>query len=340
MALLWLDGFEQYGASGATGSALETALQVSYDYANVTAPSPDGTLQSGWHTGLCLNWTAYSSSAYLVKYFTSPGDTLIVGFAFKSGTHSATNYLVTWMDNSNNQQASLHLDAYGRLQVTSRNVVTDRLDEPFRNDEWYYIEWKLYCDHTNGTSEIRINGQTVLTIPAHDSYYNNLPTRLKIHSIAGGNNSFDDLYVCNTSGGSFNDFIGPIKVERLDPTADDTSQWTPSAAVDHYTLVDDIPYDGDSTYVESQTTTEKDLFVYSDTSLDVVDLVIVTTTYRTTGESFTMDVICDTGTESTDPVVVSSASFTTDRWEMESPPGGGSWSAVTLNSAKFGFRVS
>lgn len=345
MALLWMDGFETYGASGASGTALNTELQKVYDYALTTDSSPDNSLQVGWRGGLALNYIDNDTDDFLRKNFVAPGTTLIVGFAFKKGTIHTSNYILTWSSDNNQQQASLHLDTYGRIQITSRNIVTDRVDEPLRHGEWYYIEWKLFCDHAVGTSEVRINGQTVLTIPAHDSYYNALPTRLKIHSqknTAVSYTSIDDLYVCNTSGSApFNDFLGPMKMELLAPTSDDTAEWTPSAAVSHYTLVDEMPDDGDTTYVEAELFDDTDLFGYADTSFDDVTMVQVQTRAKNedVGTLYDLALVCDTGTEETDTREILTTSYTTELWFMETAPGGGAWSSTTINAAKFGFKV-
>jgi hypothetical protein len=336
-----MDGFEMYGADGATGTALQTELQKVYDYANTTTVNPDAYLRTGWHGGLCLEWTDDDTSSYLVKYLDTTADTFIIGFAFRSGIFNEGDYLITLLDATNTQQASLFVNAYGQLQITSRNVGVGALTFPFRNDQWYYLEWKLYCHHTNGTTEIRINGETVYTIAAHDSYYNALPTRIKIHSLRGGSNRIDDIYVCDDTGTAFNDFLGPQKIENLAPTSDDTAEWTPSAAVSHYTLVDDLPDDADTTYVSDNLWDNTDLFGYANTTYDDVTAVTVFTRSRLedAGSLHDLVMICDTGTVATDTHSITSTSYGYSFWVMEAAPGGGSWSATTFNSAKFGFKI-
>jgi hypothetical protein len=55
--------------------------------------------------------------------------------------------------------------------------------------------------------------------------------------------------------------LGDGRIIVIKPNGDTaTLQLTPSAAVDHNTLVDDIPADGDTTYVEGSVVDERDIY--------------------------------------------------------------------------------
>ena len=67
-------------------------------------------------------------------------------------------------------------------------------------------------------------------------------------------NYFDDLYLCDGLGSVNNTFLGDIRVQALLPTSDGAAtDWTPSAGSDHYALVNEVPSDGDASYVASAT---------------------------------------------------------------------------------------
>ncbi len=337
MALRWFDGFETYGASGATGSALNTALRRHYDYADTTDGVPDGTIADGRDGGLCLNWNDFDSEMYLQKSFPAT-DTVIIGFAFRVPYEYENSYVVALQRGTNTNVASLRTNGYKSLWAyfgsTSQRAVPYR----FAARQWYYIEWKVYIHPTAGTSEIRINGQTVQTLTGLDTDTGYLASKVKLYSF-GNDGSFDDLYICDGSGTEFNDFLGPQQIQTIRPTSDDTANWDASDVVSHYELINENPTDGDASYLYSDTLGTQDLFGYSDVSLDTINAVRVVTTARIDGSAWNLVQVCDTGTEATEHVAISSTSYGVSEWIMLSDPDGSSWTTTTLNAAKFGFKV-
>ena len=72
---------------------------------------------------------------------------------------------------------------------------------------------------------------------------------------------FDDIGLNDTAGGVDDSWCGDGRIIVIKPNGDTaTLDLTPSAAVDHYTLVDDIPADGDTTYVEGSVDDEEDIY--------------------------------------------------------------------------------
>jgi hypothetical protein len=101
-------------------------------------------------------------------------------------------------------------------------------------NQFNYFEIKATIHDTTGSIELRINGVPALNLVNQDT--RNAGTGVVNAIRIGGTNSFgpiwamDDLYICNTSGSTNNDFLGDIRVDTLYPNADGTySQWTPSA---------------------------------------------------------------------------------------------------------------
>jgi hypothetical protein len=76
-------------------------------------------------------------------------------------------------------------------------------------------------------------------------------------------NYYDDLAINDTSGGADDSWCGDGRIIALTPNANgDLSQLTGSDgnSTDNYLLVDDVPSNGDTDYVEGSTVDQKDLY--------------------------------------------------------------------------------
>lgn len=73
----------------------------------------------------------------------------------------------------------------------------------------------------------------------------------------GGNGQrYQDLYVLDNAGAQNNDFLGDCRVELRVPSADGAMQQFATvvpATAGHFAKVAEIPYDGDTSYVEDAT---------------------------------------------------------------------------------------
>jgi hypothetical protein len=121
---------------------------------------------------------------------------------------------------------------------------------------YYYIEFKSMINQTTGTAVVRINGQTVLNLAGVNTSPNgdNNADSFAVNGPGGGVGTIfvfvDDLYVCDTSGTANIDFLGDVKIGLIMPAAaGDFTQWTPVGGGTNYLLVNEVPPDGDTTYV-------------------------------------------------------------------------------------------
>ena len=62
---------------------------------------------------------------------------------------------------------------------------------------------------------------------------------------------------------TLNAFLGDVSIEVTLPITDQTVNWTPSSGSSHFTLVDEIPPDDDTTYVYSDTTSQNETFTFT-----------------------------------------------------------------------------
>jgi hypothetical protein len=120
---------------------------------------------------------------------------------------------------------------------------------------YYYIEFKSTIHQSAGTVVVRINGQEVLNLAGVNTSPNgdNIADVVQVTGPGGGSFVFvDDLYVCDDSGTANTDFLGDVKIGVIVArAAGDFTQWTPSSGSVNFALVNEIPPDGDASYVSA-----------------------------------------------------------------------------------------
>lgn len=337
MALLWMEGFE-----GGAASTLETYLGRRYDYTGATPG------QSGYPrvAGLAGGYALKMSGSY--NYLGTPplttDSTLIIGLAFKPNTVNSRYVFRCY------QQTVAGIGVYTVMSGTTRELRVYRRDTQIGSDtstgnafqagRWHWIEVKIYCHDSAGTVEIRYAGQTIFSFTG-DTKAGSLAYHDTVEFIRG--NTFDHIYICDSTGSRCNDFLGPQRITRINPAAvGDYSQWAPSAAVDHYTLVDDNPQsDDDSTYVESDVSGDRELWGYEDASnLGTIQAIQLVTLARSTDAAHRdVKLLAKSGSESEDAAHTVAYDYSFATRIMETQIGGSAWDQAALNGYQFGVRV-
>lgn len=283
MALKFLEGFEQY----TTGVQLQSAT-YSYQLLSYSS-STSGYKWSGAYgtsTDLQANTTIYRTTQTNSKslnilssnslFMAIPANqSIIVGFGYRT-----TDLLVGEIVNFSNT-ATFGANAGGlRLVKNESGIVSvgsgyssGSLTTTFGSSNagvlsintWCYIEIKVSFHASAGAVEVKVNGESVISVT-------NQNTLAGLASISGMNLSnntstgayFDDLYICDTTGTVNNDFLGPISVYTLFPSANGTTNnFSVTGAASNYLAVNSAVPDT-ATYVSSSNTNDKDLYAMSD----------------------------------------------------------------------------
>jgi hypothetical protein len=341
MALLWIDGFEGYGVTG-TQSGLDSRYIVS----NTTYYS----IFAGRNSGYCVGYNNDGSATittpilYTNTSTKSTNSTLIAGYAFKLA--DSTGYsMIQFNDNAVNG-VSITISGSTNIILTLKvagSTVSTFTGPAITFGFWYYIELKTYCDNTAGTIEVRVNGTTVISLTSYDTkigvdnWFNNV-TLQQYHSYT------DDLYICDGSGTTANDFQGVCKVFALYPVADTTTiEWTPSAGLTHYNLVDENPA-ATADYISATTQNKTDSYTYPALAStgQIIGLQIATRTKLASGTS----IIIETPINSNSLTDVGadlrglSTSYLDYRRVCEIDPNTEqSWTASSIAAAHFGIRI-
>jgi hypothetical protein len=249
--------------------------------------------------------------------------------------------------------AQLMINTSGQLVVTRAGTVLATGTTVLSINVWYYLEFKvLIADagtfdvHINGVDEAALNGSGD-TRNAGNASANII--QFGPNAISnGGNHTFDDIYVCDTTGGVNDTFLGDLRVEALFPNGNgNSSQWVGSDAdsTDNYLLVDETTDPNDDTdYVESSTVGNKDTYAYTNlttTSGTVYGVQVIPWARKTdAGTRSICSIARLSGTEvdSADKALSVTYQYLPDC--RDTKPGGGSWSISDVNSSEFGEKVT
>lgn len=337
MALLLMDGFDHYHESG---EYISNQIRRWWSTYATTLVAREGRFG-----GRCVE---LSNNSIWSPTLATTHDTLIVGFAsyFSTG-YQSTGYPVMSLYAGNDQGMSIYTYGATDLRVQRGSTIlanTTNLNMLTRH--WYYIEFKVVCHNTAGSYELRVNGRTVLTQsgidtqPAAQAYHD------QIYFTTGSNASrwVDDLYVLDGSGATHNDFLGNCRIQTVHPVGDsDLNEWSPQTAGDHYAMVDeDVPSDLDSTYVESGTSGQSELWAYEDlTEADVIHAVQLRSDLRMTdARSVPIKNIARLGSTLFEGAArYADADYIEVEQLMPTDPDGAAWNQANFNNALFGVKV-
>lgn len=164
----------------------------------------------------------------------------------------------------------------------SGGAVLDRGDAVFSFGRWYVVELYAKIHATTGTAVVKVNNVTDLNYTGDtDAAGSAIISRVRFGNSRSATINYhyiylDDIGINDTTGSYQNSWVGQGGVRLLKPNADGAqTDWAPSSGTVHYTMVDDVPDDADTTYISSQTVGHIDLFDIEDldSTIDAIDLV-------------------------------------------------------------------
>lgn len=280
----------------------------------------------------------------------------VVGFAFRIGSLSGVDVIVQFIDVAT-VQCGLRRLGDGTLQVTrgeSTAVANGTSVAAIAIGIWYYIEMKVTISDSIGsnTCEVYLNGANIITVDAAEDLKATANASADVIMFQSrsstGTNLFDDLYIFDGTGAENNDVIGDVKVQAHYPdTNGTTSDFLGSDAdsVDNYLLVDEVDTDDDSTYVESNTPGDIDLYEvddFADTPSAIHAVQINAVSKKVDAGGRTMRIV--TRPVSTNifgaSINPSAASYVneTQVYDLD-PEVSSAWTESTFNDTEFGIEV-
>jgi len=177
-------------------------------------------------------------------------------FVFKIDTASGTGVCVTLLNSAGNVSVRLGGTGSGsEIFAVAGYIISTAA----------YYEVEVYRHGTDGFVGLYRDGNLMGSFSGDTSAITADLTKasLRAANYSGTNYGyFRDFYFTGltswvTEGGNN---LGPGQSVAIEPDADETAEFTPSAGSDNYAMVDDVPNDEDTTYNESSTDSHEDIF--------------------------------------------------------------------------------
>ena len=214
----------------------------------------------------------FSASCSLEKELPSDYNTIIVGFAFKSIYMDSARYLRILFSDGATTQSYFSISNYGTtlLVRTYRgdNTLIASQTLTYTAGLWLYMEAGIKIGDADGTYELRINGNTVMsgTGDTKNSTTTNInKIILQTQSAYSGSYEIlvDDFYALDAQGDITNSFLGDCRIDYKPAVEDIITELTPTSGVTNYDKVDDeAPNEED--YVYHTDWSQKDIYAHGD----------------------------------------------------------------------------
>jgi len=340
MTLLFVDGFDHYATAD-----IEKKWNTKNNTPTITA--------NGRRSGGSFRTTG--NSQYVQKTFPTTSS-WVIGFAFTCAALPTNAQGLAVLLDAGTVQCDLRLNIDGTLSVTrSGTAVTGGTSSnAIAINTWYYIEWKVtIADSISANScKVRVNGVDWLTVATSQdlkSTANASASQLRLGmSTAGAPSStdFDDLYVCNQSGSTNNDFLGDCRIDTLYPNGDGNySDFTPSTGSTHYTLVDEVT-PNTSDYNDGGTVGHRDSYAFGNLAaitsqtvyaVQVNAAILKDDAGSKSAATFARSVA--TNTDGAGTALGTSQTYVSQVFEQD-PNAAAAWTESTVNAAEFGVIVT
>jgi len=342
MALLWIEGFEGFGTTPNATPAPTAIIARKYPIINRES---EMKIQNGRY-GLCLAiYYAIGAEDYIQSPNLTTDSTLIFGAAIKilSTPTVLPSKLISLYDGVL-LAVNIRVNTDGTLAAYRGDTLLGTSSLGLSTNTWYYLELKVVTHQSAGTVDLVVNMNNWLSLSGIDTQAgsNAYASAFRLGPVFV-TTQFDDIYLLDGSGTINNDFLGNRKVEAIRPTAAGSStDWTPDSG-DSYARVNEVEVDDDSSYVETATTTDKDLYAYEnlDNMNEVNGIQIMSEVRVTAGSMDLHNVIKSSTTEDdgTGDTVLSTDYVTSVRTEELNPHTAVAWTPAEVDAAEFGIKA-
>ena len=224
-------------------------------------------------------------------------------------------------------------------------------------NSWNYIEFSITGGTSGGSLTLKLNGATVLTltnvqtqITGAASTYNIVQSAWNTYgnNLSGGGYTcrkfIDDMYVCDTTGSApFNTFLGDVVVHTVFPNADASpnAMTQVGGASGHFTAVDQLGSDEDTSYLTTNTSAVEELFNVGTLPADIIEVLAVCIHVRAKKDgpgSASFNTIGKLSSNtSTSSAQFMPTVYQTLPYILELEPGGGSWTKADAQNLEIGF---
>lgn len=331
MAILWMDGFDYYGAS--------LLLTTRYTF---TANSFDNS-GTGRFGGKALSNPGGSTSR-MTHPLPAPQSSLSMGFAFKYNTGSGSDRVILYLNNNASRICTLFLRGSDKKLVFVRgssigsNVLAESANA-LVNNTWHYIGLEFVRHASTGSIKLYLDGVLEDTEDPANTGASDINS-IEIESFSSNAIFMDDYYVVSGST-----WLGERKIETLRPSADTAQKdWTPDSGSDNYSRVNETPMNGDTSYVAAATPGDLDLYELANLSgnPDAIDAVqTIVAARKDDSETRTIAPVLLSGStqEEGDPVATATSYGVGVQVFEQNPDSLAPWDTGGVNALQVGIKV-
>lgn len=265
MAILWAESFDYYGNSPNGGR--DAMLQGAWAQFQIGSGNALDLSSAQARTGTYSMRIAYSNAAATSNVYcrrvigaaqTVVGLAQGLWFSALPGANKEQGF--EFRNNANQAIVMVTINSDGAigLYAGTGHTLVAVSDPVFTANSWQHVECKLVTDTVVGEFECRVNGVTVMHVT--DQNFGSLGATQIVWGTPiaeqSGSTSItwyiDDIVVWNNDGSETTDFVGQCRVETIFP-ASDTAQadWTKVGDSDGFDCIDNVPPDGDTTYIQA-----------------------------------------------------------------------------------------
>ncbi|MBA3588311.1 hypothetical protein [Methylibium sp.] len=339
MALQFIDGGDHY---------------VTADITKKWSANTGATIAAtGRRGGGAIRFLTAGTSNYLTKTLGAQAS-WVVGFAFEFSAAGAL--VVARFTDAGTAQCELRQNLDGTLSVTRNGTALTNGTSvlALSTSTFYYIEWKVtIADSIAANScKVRVNGADVITVATGQDLKNTANASANAFAIgrvavtASGSSTFDDIYICDGTGSTNNDFLGDVRIDTLYPNADGAfSQFTPSTGTSHFALVDEAT-PNTTDHNDGATIGHRDSYAFGNldalTSQTVYGVQVNAAIMKDDAGAKSASTFARSGSTNTDGASAALGTaqvYVSQVYEFD-PNTAAAWTEATVNAAEFGVRVT
>lgn len=360
MALLWVESMDKY-----SNTSDNDIFNDNFNWTGDTVNPGDMEATSGRFGGQAYRCQSRTSPADLripLSAAGMSGTTAVIAFAFRFGaTATASDAVQGFLDcydaaTGGTQHFSLAMTPAGSfVMFPATGAAFYSAPNVFYHRVWHWLELKVsFLDA--GSFELRIDGVAVLS--GSGDFRAGTGNTSTIHSVrltgsddSGNDDSmlYGDIVILDGSGSApYNDFLGDLRIENTIPNADGAvANWTPLSSTNVSNIDDALAaYDGNTTYISSNTDEQVNLAAHVDHALTNVNTIkfaqlSVMAAKETAGKNVAPRVV--SGATSVDgatitPLVQPDYTWCNAIWTVD-PNTSSAWTKANINAAEWGVKT-
>ena len=355
MALLYIDGFEEYDTNAnnfwteVSTTQPTNGVKVSYWYTNNSAGS---TAQARTSQNGVTAKSLFSSTNVIGYSIPTPG-TLYFGFGIFC-TSIQSNWICGIASNIGNYYANnpsngvrLIVNANSTLSVVNNNTsaVLGTSTGVVSSNAWFYVEVKyVFGSGTSGAIQVKVDNVDFINVTGIDTaggaasvntfYFQTSTTAY-----------YDDFYICDNTGTTNNTFLGPISVYTMVPTGNSTPLNMTASSGLNYACVDEMPWNS-TDYVTATASGQTDMYTLSGlpgslTASSVSGVLVKARSMKPTVNSGQAQLVVSNSafTSYSSSRTITQTSYISNWATFELQPNGSAWTQADIGTMVAGIKI-